>query len=263
MKSFLFRLIDDSSLSEAQSELERLGLRDLYTIEDDASGEILIGGLSERIIEPKSCLLMETKESIDWAEQWSQFSEDFYDGKAHIDLVRFGGNSNLLLLPGPGFGDLSHPTTYLMLELMAGCMKEESVFDIGCGSGILALSALLMGAKCAYGIDIDPDAIEHAHQNAALNHLEKGSHFGRTLPFIQEKGIVLLNMILPEQQIVLKELPALFDMARLWIVSGILKSQRTEALAFMKQLRLTLIEEKEHGEWLGFKFHPLTRKPRP
>ena len=54
---------------------------------------------------------------VDWHQQWELFAENFYDGKAHIDLSQFGGEETLLLLPGPGFGDLSHPTTYLMLQL--------------------------------------------------------------------------------------------------------------------------------------------------
>ena len=254
MKCFLFRLIEGCSLFDAQRELEHLGLADLYSIEDDSSGEILIGGFARQAIEPKTCYLTETKESIDWSEQWSQFAEDFREGKAHIDLARFGAPHTILLLPGPGFGDLSHPTTYLMLELMAHSMKNEIVLDIGCGSGILSLAGLLMGAKSAYGIDIDDDALNHARQNAALNHLDQRVHFSRTLPTNQENSIVLINMILPEQQTALKEIPTLPKKAKLWIASGFLKSQRAEALSFCKELGLTLIEEKKKGEWLGFKF---------
>ncbi len=262
MQSVLFRLLDGYSLFDAQRELEKLGLSDLYTIEDDSSGEILIGGSAHQTIAPKTCYLTETKESIDWSEQWSQFAEDFREGKAHIDLARFGAPHTLLLLPGPGFGDLSHPTTYLMLELMAGCLKDEIVLDIGCGSGILSLAALLMGAKSAFGIDIDENALNHAQQNAALNHLDKRAHFSRHLPTNQESSIVLINMILPEQRTALKEISTLPKMAKLWIASGILKSQRADALALCKDLGLTLIEEKKRGEWLGLKFlskHDLKR----
>ena len=250
----LFRLLENFSLSDAEQELEHFGLRDLYTIEDDSTGSILIGGMASHPIDPKSCHLVKTHETIDWVKQWSLFAEDFREGKAHIDLSRFGTSQTLLLLPGPGFGDLSHPTTYLMLELMAGCMLNEIAIDIGCGSGILSLAAPLMGAKTAYGIDIDDEALIHAQQNASLNQLEKCAHFSRKLPSLKEKGIVLINMILSEQRTVLQEISELPNQAKLWIVSGVLKSQRTEALSWIQQFGFKCIDEKERGEWLGLKF---------
>jgi ribosomal protein L11 methyltransferase len=194
------------------------------------------------------------KSSIDWNEQWARFSEDFRDGTAHIDLQRFRSPHTLLLSPGPGFGDLSHPTTYLMLSLMAGWLDHETVLDIGCGSGILALSALLMGAECSYGIDIDEEAVAHARSNAAINHLEKRAHFSRYLPKKMKTGIILINMILTEQKTVLGEIPLLPQMAKLWIASGLLASQRKEAIDWMEGIGFQLIEEKTRGDWLGLKW---------
>ena len=85
------------------------------------------------------------KFTVNWEEQWALFAESSFDGKAHIDLSQFGGASTLLLLPGPGFGDLSHPTTYLMLKMMQNRVQNLPVLDIGTGSGILALAALSLG----------------------------------------------------------------------------------------------------------------------
>ena len=118
---------------------------------------------------------------VDWENQGALFAENFKDGKAHIDLQRFGTPATLKLYPGPGFGDLSHPTTNLMLELMQGALTGQIALDIGCGSGILSLAALLMGAKKAYGVDIDAEALLHAEKNADLNGLIYAS-FSRFLP---------------------------------------------------------------------------------
>lgn len=189
-------------------------------------------------------------DGIDWESQWAQFAAGFKDGKAHIELSRFGTNKTLYLQPGPGFGDLSHPTTSLMLSFMKGEMQGSTVLDIGCGSGILALSALLMGASQAIGIDIDENALEHARHNANLNRLS--ARFSRNLPK-NSKGVVLINMILSEQKAVLQEIPNLPSRASLWIASGFLAEQKKEAISFTEQLGLHLLEIKQEGEWIALK----------
>jgi len=193
---------------------------------------------------------------VDWVAQWELFAENFYDGKAHIDLSQFGGTSELLLLPGPGFGDLSHPTTYLMLELMQGNVKGQRILDIGCGSGILSLAALQLGAVSAMGIDIDPEAIQHAQRNADLNQLE--AVFGVDL-LVEATGnqALLMNMILPEQKIVMEQKDLLNSAAKTWITSGILASQCEEYYAWATRWGWTLKKELQRGEWLGMVFGKL------
>lgn len=190
---------------------------------------------------------------VDWEDQWAQFAPGFQNGKAHIDLTRFGTKKTLLLHPGPGFGDLSHATTSLMLSCMKGEMQGRIALDIGCGSGILSLAALLMGATQSIGIDIDEEAILHARQNAKLNQLQQSARFAKALPK-HSRGIVLINMILSEQKVVLQELPDLPLRASLWIASGILAEQRQETLIFAEKLSLQFLEEKQEGEWIAMKF---------
>jgi ribosomal protein L11 methyltransferase len=138
---------------------------------------------------------------------------------------------------------------------MNDLMENETVLDIGCGSGILSLAALLMGATSAYGIDIDEGALNHARENARLNHLGKYTHFSNFLPK-KKKGIVLINMILSEQKTVLQQIPDLPKRASLWITSGILATQKKDALAFTSKLGLTFLEEKQQGEWIALKLAP-------
>ena len=184
---------------------------------------------------------------INWEEQWASFAEGFRDGKAHIDLSRFGGAATLRLLPGPGFGDLSHPTTSLMLKLMQGKVKGQSIFDIGCGSGILTLASLLLGAKLAAGVDIDSDAIVHARKNEKLNQLQ--AYFSLFMPK-RRFHIALMNMISSEQEVVMKQT----IQADLWITSGILAQQRTDYLALTATWGWTLVEEANQDGWLGMIF---------
>ena len=77
---------------------------------------------------------------------------------------------NVMLDPGLAFGTGTHPTTALCLEWLDGLdLKDKTVIDFGCGSGILAIAALKLGAKSAVGIDIDPQAILASRNNAEQN----------------------------------------------------------------------------------------------
>jgi ribosomal protein L11 methyltransferase len=248
LKYLLFRVLNSNSATDVQKELRKKGLKNSFIIEDDAVGEIFIGGHSKKPIETENALLVEQKDAVvDWEQQWSLFAENFTEGKAHIDL----GEKTLLLTPGAGFGDLSHPTTYLMLEMLKTRSQGESIIDIGTGSGILALAALALGAKSAIGIDIDPAAIKHAKENAKINGLR--ATFGKHLPSdIGNENIFLMNMILPEQESIL---PTHYNpYAKLWLTSGILKEQRKEYLKIAEKWGWKLEEEHEKGDWLSFIF---------
>ena len=77
---------------------------------------------------------------------------------------------NLILDPGLAFGTGSHPTTKLCLEwLDKNLQGDEQVLDYGCGSGILSIAALKLGASCVVGVDIDPRAVEISTENAVNN----------------------------------------------------------------------------------------------
>jgi ribosomal protein L11 methyltransferase len=175
---------------------------------------------------------------IDWEEQWSLFAHDFRDGMAHIPV----GGKLLRLLPGPGFGDCSHPTTQLMLELMVGEVEGKEVLDVGCGSGILTLASLFMGAKRAEGVDIEEEAIWHAKKNRDLNGLE--CEFRNKISYVKPE-IVLMNMIAPEQkQIALPQ-------SDRYITSGILVEQEEAYLSWMGR---EVKKRRVRGEWVGYVF---------
>lgn len=184
---------------------------------------------------------------IDWQQQWALFAPKFINGKAHIGLPN---GSEIELLPGPGFGDFSHPTTQLMISLMAEHVPNRVVFDIGCGSGILSVAAAKMGAKKVYACDIDPEAIAHTKENGQLN--------GVKINFAQpkEKPIVLMNMISSEQHIAWKTNACPFETL---ICSGILLADKDNYMEFAKANSWELTHQEESQGWLGmaFKREPL------
>ena len=137
------------------------------------------------------------------------------------------GAINIMLDPGLAFGTGTHPTTRLCLRwLDANVRGGESVIDFGCGSGILAIAALKLGAQSGCGVDIDPQALSAARENARRNHVE--AIFVARAEGIDAAHVVVAN-ILAQPLIVLAPLLArlTLDGGRL-ALSGILAHQAGE-----------------------------------
>jgi ribosomal protein L11 methyltransferase len=185
---------------------------------------------------------------IDWNQQWELFAPNFANGYATIPLQ---GDKKVRLKAGPGFGDGSHPTTRLVLELMCPYIQGKNVVDLGCGTGILSIAATLLGAKQVVGIDICNESLTHARQNAEEN--------GLSLPFLrilpQEPwDIVLFNMISSEQKLAWSEQKSLGNFQGLIVSSGVLSSQKETYLNETKQREWECLLCKESEGWMGFIF---------
>jgi ribosomal protein L11 methyltransferase len=187
-------------------------------------------------------------EKVNWDEQWQLFAEGYKEGKAHINLSKYGVNQTFPLLPGPGFGDCSHETTRLCLELLSPRIHSQSMLDIGCGSGILSIGAFYMGATSIYGVDIDPDAILHSKKNLNLNPTELITF--STTPTNKLFDVACMNMIF-QDQLAAMSFPY---QAKTWITSGILESQKEAYLTQTQKWGWTLYQMKRRGNWLGFVF---------
>jgi ribosomal protein L11 methyltransferase len=155
---------------------------------------------------------------------------------------------NIRLDPGQAFGTGSHPTTRLCLQWLAAHRPQGKVLDYGCGSGILAIAARLLGAQRVIGVDLDPAAVMTADANAEANHVE--ALFG--LPDLveaQEQFDVVIANILTRPLIALAPLL----IARLapggqLVLSGILDRQ-VEEVAQAYAFGITLESFGEPGEW--------------
>jgi len=189
--------------------------------------------------------------NVNWFEQWALHAPHFQNGYAHVRLEEYGGPSlSFRMKPGPGFGDLSHPTTRLMLHLMPAHIHSP-VIDIGCGSGVLSLAARKRGAPFVYGVDIDPDILAHAKENAMLNKLDQ-VFFERRLPMPTSSPLILMNMISSEQQIAWSTLPQLHDLKKTLIVSGIPLEEKKVFLAKLPPSYGSLTKEKALDGWIAF-----------
>lgn len=260
----LYRICIHSSvtLEHAWNELEANGIEILYGSEEGGQAELFANLSSPEDLSSFGWMISctpYTLPSIDWEAQWAEHAENFHDGYVHIDFSKFNRTAPILRLqPGSGFGDLSHPTTRLMLRLLAKHLKKQIVIDIGCGSGILTVAAAAMGAPKAYGIDIDPEALEHSRQNAILNQLEKQCVF--CLPenlewkSNSEKVLILMNMIQNEQEAAWSTLSILHVQSADCITSGIRKEERDRYIAQTTRWGWSLHAEEEEMGWLAFHF---------
>jgi len=256
MKSILFQIKSDFSLESAMKEATSIGLQDIFVIEDVATEDKWIGGLI--LDTPKEellvSLLLRGPNEVSWKSQWETFSENFQNGMAHIDLSQFGFNKTLYLTPGEGFGDLSHASTYLMLDLMKDKVIDQNVIDIGAGSGILTLSSILMGAKNALGIEIDPASLRHAEKNELKNRLNVTFSMHLDKQKVNPKSVFLMNMTLNEQSKFMEENLNLNDLSKYWITSGILREQKNKYLEMTIKWGWKLQKSIKKGKWLGFTF---------
>ncbi|MBQ9985902.1 MAG: 50S ribosomal protein L11 methyltransferase [Oscillospiraceae bacterium] len=121
-------------------------------------------------------LSFETMNEEDWSENWKQFFHPLKIGKRVLvrpeweECENDDGRVVFTINPGMSFGTGSHATTQLCLEAIEEYTKDgDTVLDLGCGSGILSITACLLGAKSAVAVDIDKNAVDIAVRNAEMN----------------------------------------------------------------------------------------------
>jgi ribosomal protein L11 methyltransferase len=163
--------------------------------------------------------------------------------------------------PGMAFGTGTHPTTQLSLALIERLVPPGgSVMDIGCGTGILAVAALKLGAAHALGVDMDPQAVEAARQNAAANQVGERLELGvaslaeiRGGQFsIQQAPLVIANIIAPILQRLLEEgLADLVAPGGQLILSGMLEDQEAALLADLETRNLTVTQRLQQADWVA------------
>ncbi|AMJ96202.1 ribosomal protein L11 methyltransferase [Alteromonas stellipolaris] len=198
---------------------------------------------------------LEPLEDKDWEREWMdnfhpmQFGTRLWICPSWRD-VPDPNAVNVMLDPGLAFGTGTHPTTALCLRWLDGIdVADKVVVDFGCGSGILALAALKLGAKRVVAIDIDPQALQATQENARRNGVE--DRLDVFLPADQptlEADVVMANILsgpLLELQDVIS---SYCKPSGLLVLSGILAEQVTKIEAAYTR-DFTLDESAIDGEW--------------
>jgi ribosomal protein L11 methyltransferase len=154
--------------------------------------------------------------------------------------------------PSMGFGTGHHATTRLTLKALQDLpLDNRTVLDIGCGSGVLAIAAVKLGAHSALGIDIDPDALENARENSGLNQMgdrvryEEGDFREMTI----RADVVVANLTGGLLERSAAKLSALVAPGGSLIVSGFMESEKSAVVPALEKF-LTLQTMAQEEEWM-------------
>lgn len=161
------------------------------------------------------------------------------------------GERVLELEPGRAFGTGLHETTRLVARALQKHAKEvrgKTILDVGCGSGILALVALSLGASRAVAIDVDPDAIEVTKENAARNQMSVEASTTALADLDLVAPVVLANIEARVLVPMAKELQRHVAPGGLLLLSGILVPQKDDVRA--AYAKMELVDAPEDGEWI-------------
>lgn len=158
--------------------------------------------------------------------------------------------------PGAAFGTGTHATTVMCLALLDQFITpNQTVLDIGCGSGILSIAAVLLGAERATGIDIDPVAVKVARENAALNGLSEKTEF--LVDNLNEKitsrySVVCANIVADVIMALAPDVPGLLAPGGRFLCSGIIDSRAEEVRAALLRAGLQITNTVTESNWVAF-----------
>ncbi|MEJ5225854.1 MAG: 50S ribosomal protein L11 methyltransferase [Anaerolineales bacterium] len=201
-----------------------------------------------------------------WMEAWKGRYRPIAIGRQLIIVPAWMDNPDPLrtpikIDPGMAFGTGTHPTTQLCLELIEQFVpRGGEVIDVGCGSGILSVAAIKLGARHALAVDIDPDSVKSSQENAQSNGvLEKLTIAQGSVEEIKSGQFGLTAAPLVLANILAPVLIRLFDagMADLLtpggviILSGILDHQAGDVIAAGEKHGLTLLEKRQITDWVA------------
>ncbi len=157
----------------------------------------------------------------------------------------------MTLDPGLAFGTGTHPTTALCLEWLASHdLRDKVVIDFGCGSGILAIAALLLGARHAHAIDIDPQALTATQYNAEKNQVQDRISYYLPEQFVLFKADVVVANILAKPLIELSSVISdLVANQGDLILSGILNEQADSVANAYRQLGFVMADSVQQDDW--------------
>ena len=199
----------------------------------------------------------------DWQNNWKQYFKPMPIGNRLLIRPLWeseydpGDRKVLNIEPGLAFGTGAHPTTRLCLETLEDYITPASkVLDIGCGSGILSIASLLLGAESAFGVDIDALAVKTARANAAENGFAEPA-FTAVQGNLSDKvsgrfNVVVANIV---ADIIMQFNTQVSDYLAedgVYITGGIIESREDDVLQSFAANGFSVLERRENNGWLVF-----------
>lgn len=224
---------------------------------------LLYLGMITPIPKPEYQLILEE----DWSQIWKEDFHPFQIGKKLVvqppwfEPERNTGRVPILIDPGMAFGMGTHPTTSLALKIIEDILQPGwPMIDVGCGTGILSIASLKLGASHALGVDIDPKAIREAKKNARLNQVEGELELGLgSVNSILEGGyslqqapLVVANLVSSYLvQVLYQGLGDLVSNAGYLTLSGMLVEQEDEVLEAVVERGFAVAARYQLEDWVA------------
>ena len=195
----------------------------------------------------------------DWESAWKQYFKPVHVTDRIVvkpEWEEYSPQEGEIVIeidPGMAFGTGTHETTSMCINQIEKNLKAgDRVIDIGSGSGILSMAAVLLGAEKATGVDLDPVAVRVALENVELNNLQDKIEIlhGNLTDVIREKAdIVVANIMADIILILLEDVREFIKDDGLFISSGIIQEKRAAVEARLLEKNFRIVEVETKGEW--------------
>ena len=235
-----------------------------FYLKDDENGAAVLQAVRCRYPD----VSVSTVEDSDWENNWREYYKPIEVGNRLVvvpewEPVPDNGRIPLRLDPGLIFGTGSHPTTQMCLEQLEQIVKPGwSVLDLGCGSGILGIGALVLGCSHCVGCDIDPKAPDVVMANAALNDIYSDrmtalsgdilSDRSLRSSFQRQYDIVLANIVSDVIIPLSKFVPSFLRSSGFFVTSGIIEGRQTEVQTALENAGLRIVHHSSKEEWHSY-----------
>lgn len=212
-------------------------------------------------------ITLKNMQEQDWSENWKQYYKPLKVGKSILikpeweTLDDDEGRTVFNINPGMSFGTGTHQSTQLCIESLEERIKSgDTVLDLGCGSGILSIIALLLGAKSALAVDIDPNAAKIACENAQKNGFGEPEYLALAADVLsdtekrekiaaQSYDIVLANIVADVIIAVAPFAKSVLKKNGTFICSGIILERKGDVLEALENNGMKVLSVADKGEW--------------
>lgn len=204
----------------------------------------------------------------EWLNKWRDFYKPFTVGERLLvkpmweEVENPEGRVVFNINPGHVFGTGLHQSTQLCMTQLEKCVNNESIVaDLGCGSGILSIISLLLGAKSAFAVDIDANAVKTAYENAELNGVDKSRYYVTSGNVIDDEklqaelgeekyDVVVANIIADVICAISPLVPKLLKKDGIFISSGIIRERVEDVYAAFEANGLVVTDTIYKDEWV-------------